>query len=99
VRPLLSCIVDGILLLQQPSHTLTSFPLPDKEMATRVDEEYDYLFKVVLIGDSGVGKSNLLSRFTRNEVSNDIRTAAHPKYKETAAICTTTISYTLSQFS
>ena len=36
-------------------------------MASRVDEEYDYLFKVVLIGDSGVGKSNLLSRFTRNE--------------------------------
>ncbi|KAJ7393831.1 Ras- protein Rab-11A [Desmophyllum pertusum] len=25
------------------------------------DDEYDYLFKVVLIGDSGVGKSNLLS--------------------------------------
>lgn len=36
-------------------------------MTTRADEEYDYLFKVVLIGDSGVGKSNLLSRFTRNE--------------------------------
>ncbi|CAA0814078.1 Ras-related protein RABA2a [Striga hermonthica] len=35
-------------------------------MARRPDE-YDYLFKVVLIGDSGVGKSNLLSRFTRNE--------------------------------
>ncbi|KAM6967408.1 RAB11a, member RAS oncogene family, like [Aplochiton taeniatus] len=35
-------------------------------MANREDE-YDYLFKVVLIGDSGVGKSNLLSRFTRNE--------------------------------
>jgi len=29
--------------------------------------EYDYLYKVDLIGDSGVGKSNLLSRFTRNE--------------------------------
>jgi len=26
-----------------------------------------YIFAVVLIGDSGVGKSNLLSRFTRNE--------------------------------
>ncbi|KAK7293198.1 hypothetical protein RJT34_16061 [Clitoria ternatea] len=27
----------------------------------------EYLFKVVLIGDSAVGKSNLLSRFARNE--------------------------------
>jgi len=34
---------------------------------TPSQEEYDYLYKVVLIGDSGVGKSNLLSRFTRNE--------------------------------
>ncbi|XP_030251050.1 RAB11a, member RAS oncogene family, like [Sparus aurata] len=34
---------------------------------TSREDEYDYLFKVVLIGDSGVGKSNLLSRFTRNE--------------------------------
>lgn len=33
----------------------------------RGEDEYDYLFKLVLIGDSGVGKSNLLSRFTRNE--------------------------------
>ncbi|VFQ64424.1 unnamed protein product [Cuscuta campestris] len=33
----------------------------------RAQDEYDYLFKLVLIGDSGVGKSNLLSRFTRNE--------------------------------
>ncbi|PAN44082.1 hypothetical protein PAHAL_9G015300 [Panicum hallii] len=34
-------------------------------------DEYDYLFKVVLIGDSGVGKSNLLCRFTRNTFSLD----------------------------
>merc|ERR1719164_226587 len=36
-------------------------------MGSKPDDDYDYLFKVVLIGDSGVGKSNLLSRFTRNE--------------------------------
>ncbi|CAI0461268.1 unnamed protein product [Linum tenue] len=33
----------------------------------RPEDDYDYLFKLVLIGDSGVGKSNLLSRFTKNE--------------------------------
>ncbi|CAL9185407.1 ras-related protein RABA2a-like [Musa acuminata AAA Group] len=44
-----------------------------REMARRggLEDEYDYLFKVVLIGDSGVGKSNLLSRFTRNHFSID----------------------------
>ncbi|XP_072976604.1 ras-related protein Rab11C [Typha angustifolia] len=40
-------------------------------MAHRLDSEYDYLFKIVLIGDSGVGKSNILSRFTKNEFSLD----------------------------
>ncbi len=30
-------------------------------------ERWRVLVAVVLIGDSGVGKSNLLSRFTRNE--------------------------------
>ena len=31
------------------------------------NDNYDYLFKIVLVGDSGVGKSNLLLRFTKNE--------------------------------
>jgi len=34
-------------------------------------DHYDYLYKVVLFGDSGVGKSNLVSRFTRNEFNLD----------------------------
>ncbi|CAD5320295.1 unnamed protein product [Arabidopsis thaliana] len=39
----------------------------------KAEDDYDYLFKVVLTGDSGVGKSNLLSRFTRNDFSHDSR--------------------------
>lgn len=31
------------------------------------DRSEDYLFKIVLIGDSAVGKSNLLARFARDE--------------------------------
>jgi len=31
----------------------------------------DYIFKIVIVGDSGVGKSNILSRFTLNEFHND----------------------------
>jgi Ras-related protein Rab-11A len=50
-----------------PQHNFIENQFCKITMSTRADEEYDYLFKVVLIGDSGVGKSNLLSRFTRNE--------------------------------
>ncbi|KAI3800838.1 hypothetical protein L1987_28935 [Smallanthus sonchifolius] len=40
-------------------------------MGSYADDDYDCLYKVVLIGDSGVGKSNLLSRFSKNEFSLD----------------------------
>lgn len=32
-------------------------------------QDFDYLFKVVIVGDSGVGKSNILLRFTENNFS------------------------------
>lgn len=45
-------------------------------MAEKTDDysyDYEYLYKIVLIGDSGVGKSNLLSRFTRDEFNLESR--------------------------
>jgi small GTP-binding protein len=38
------------------------------------DEDYDMIYKVVLIGDSGVGKSNLLSQFIKNEFTVQTKT-------------------------
>jgi GTPase SAR1 family protein len=37
-------------------------------------DDYDFLFKIVLIGESGVGKSNLINRFTRGEFAPDSKT-------------------------
>ncbi|KAF6152109.1 hypothetical protein GIB67_031431 [Kingdonia uniflora] len=36
-----------------------------------IHQKIDYVFKIVLIGDSAVGKSQILSRFSRNEFSFD----------------------------
>jgi len=33
------------------------------------DEEYSIIFKMILVGDSGVGKTNILSRYVNNEFS------------------------------
>lgn len=33
--------------------------------------EHDYMFKIILIGSSSVGKSNILLRFTRNQFNEN----------------------------
>ncbi len=38
------------------------------------DEDYDLIFKVVLIGDSSVGKSNILSRYLHDKFNVNTKT-------------------------
>lgn len=45
----------------------------EKVMAKKEDIEYDDVSKIVLIGDAGVGKSNILSRFVRKEFCLEIK--------------------------
>ena len=37
------------------------------------DEEYTMIFKIILIGDSGVGKSNILSRYVHDMFSDSTK--------------------------
>ena len=37
-------------------------------------EEYDILYKIILVGDSAVGKSNIALRFIKNDFNADTLT-------------------------
>ncbi len=37
------------------------------------EDEIDFLLKILLVGNSGVGKTNLLSRFIRNSFLEDTK--------------------------
>jgi Ras-related protein Rab-11A len=39
--------------------------------ATERKDDFNYLFKIVLIGDTAVGKTNLLSKLTKNQFAED----------------------------
>ena len=54
--------------MSQKNHSLEEVSIQETN-----NEMEDYSIKVVIVGDSGVGKSNILSRFVYNEFSNDCR--------------------------
>ena len=35
------------------------------------EQEYDYLFKILVIGNASVGKNSILSRFTENSFNDN----------------------------
>ncbi|VDK63184.1 unnamed protein product [Cylicostephanus goldi] len=61
------------------------------------EDNYDYLFKVVLIGDSGVGKSNLLSRFARNSFNLESKTTIGVEFAtRTVEVCCDNVCTTVT---
>ena len=55
---------------------------------TVFDGEYDFLFKVVLLGDSGAGKTSLLYRIADNSFKENLK----PMLAMEFATCTKEIS-------
>ena len=52
-----------IVLIWTWSYYVNSYSLFYNQIEMRRDIGYDYLAKVLIIGDSGVGKTNILLRF------------------------------------
>ena len=42
------------------------------------ETNYELLYKVIIIGDTNVGKSNILTRYLKDEFSSNTRSAVLP---------------------
>ena len=45
-------------------------------------EDFDVIFKIVIVGESGVGKSNLVSRYLKNEYKQDTKATVGVEFGE-----------------
>nr|XP_027108548.1 ras-related protein RABA3-like [Coffea arabica] len=57
----------------------------DDNVGDQINEKVDYVFKVVVIGDSAVGKSQILSRFTKNEFCFDSKSTIGVEFQTRTA--------------
>jgi len=58
----------------------------DQNHQENVQEKIDYVFKVVVIGDSAVGKTQILSRFTKNEFCFDSKSTIGVEFQTRTVI-------------
>ena len=50
-------------------------------MADLMNQDYDYLFKVLLLGDLGTGKSSLILRYTENTFNSSLVSSIDVDFK------------------
>ena len=61
----------GILFVRRPSKTENKFAAENEAEAMAAEKSYDYLFKVLFLGDSGSGKTKILVRFASLETNDE----------------------------
>ena len=62
----------GILFDRRLSKTENKFAAENEAEAMAAEKSYDYLFKVLILGDSGSGKTKILFRFASFETNDEI---------------------------